>query len=265
MAEAALGRVTPERLTIGDGRPLLVVDFQPFSSSPRLSTLLGARTARPVLRLDPLAQLARPGGYRPLARFAEQFAEAYAADADQGPVTVVGYCTGPALALRVGALLAATRPVSAVLVRPEWPDHSWLAEQYAAFRQDLGARPGPGPDLGADPAEALDRMELALRADLEAMAERRGLGGVLSTLEELLSGYRAWLGFLLGCAGDADEPAPPAAADLDISILTGQAGRTALPAPWPPAARVRRCAQAEPGAPASPELADLVLAAGEEH
>jgi hypothetical protein len=266
MAGAALGRVTPERLTVGDGRPLLVVDFQPFSSAPRLSALLGEHAdGRPVYRLDPLPALARPGGYLPLSALAAQFADGYAADADGRAVTVVGSCTAPALALRVGTRLAATRPVSAVLVGPQWPDLGWLARQYAAFRADLGALPGPEPDLDGDPAEVLGRMERTLRADLEAMAVRRGLGDVLPVLEELLSGYRAWLAFLLACAADAAAPGNTAGdAALDISILTSAADDAALPAPWPRPRRVRRTALAGQPAAATPALARLVLAACED-
>jgi hypothetical protein len=265
MAGAALGRVAPQRLTVGDGRPLLVVDFQPFSSAPRLSTLLSeCAGAHPVYRLDPLPALARSGGYLPLSALAAQFADGYAADADGRAVTVVGSCTAPALALRVGARLAATRPVSAVLVRPEWPDLGWLGRQYAAFREDLGAGPAPAPDLAGDPAEVLGRMEQTLRADLEEMAVRRNLGEVLPVLEELLRGYRAWLAFLLACAVDAGEPGPAGAAPIDISILTSVADDGALPAPWPPARRVERTAPAGQPVAATPALARLVLAACED-
>jgi hypothetical protein len=265
MAEAALGRMTPERLTVGDGRPLLVADFQPFSSAPRLSTLIsGCAHGHPVFRLDPLAALSA-GGYRPLDACAADFAGQYAAAADDRPVTVVGYCTAPALALRVGARLARTREVRAVLVRPEWPDTAWLVEQFAAFREDLGARPGPTPSLDGGEAQVIDAMTDVLRGDLAALAERRGLGAIPGALDELLAGYRGWLGFLLACAADPAAP-PPAAAALDIRVLTDPAGGGAeLPPPWPSASRIERSPWAAPGTPASAELAALVLALGEDH
>lgn len=264
MAEAALGRVTPERLSGGAGRPLLVADFQPFSSAPRLSTRLAEHAAgRPVYRLDPLRELARPGGPRPLAEFAADYAAALGADGRA--VTVIGYCAAAALAVRVGALLAAARPVSTLLVCPQWPVAAVVGAQFAAFRADLGAPPGPPPAAAAaEPAALLAAMDRILAADLAAVAASRGLAEVPGALDELLAGYRGWLGFLLACAGDAAVPAPPAATDLNISVLTDPTEDAALPAPWPPARRVLRHPAAARPHTVSPELVALVSQACED-
>jgi hypothetical protein len=193
------------QLTEGDAGPVLVADFQAFSNAPRLSHMLSSKTVgRPVYRVDPLDFLSQGPLYASMTDMADAtvgpFLRSGPAD---GPVTVVGYCSASGLALRIAALLAPSREVSALLLRPSWPSDEMIQAQFAKLIGNLSTADRACPDLDGDPADRVAAMEQILRAELEAMAASRGLSGSFEVFLELLLTYRSWLSFLLACRNDS--------------------------------------------------------------
>jgi hypothetical protein len=226
-----------ERLADGGRDPVLIVDFLQFTATQPLGDEL-ARHARghPVLRIDPVTDLAGEPGYRPLDALADGYAELCRWQRlTGGRLAVVGYCSAVPLSLRLADRLAAEAEVSSVLVRPTWPDGGMVAAGFGAFRAELGAAPGPVPEP-ADPELALQQMTVVLRDDLRAMARAHGLDPASAVLGDMLARYRAWLGFLL--AGSA-APRPAWGPEQVVEV----------PADPPPAGtladRVLRCAWPE--------------------
>jgi hypothetical protein len=199
------GDMILQRLVAGVAKPVLVADFQAFSSAPRLSHLVsGLAEGRPVYQVDPLGALSQDRPYISLADLAAEavgsFARSQPAD---GPAFVIGYCSAAALAVHIATLLAPSREATAVLLRPTWPSTESITEQFAVLAANLGAHQLPCPELDGDPGRCVRRMEELLRAELEALVTSQGLDGSADTFGELLLTYRSWLAFLLACRNDS--------------------------------------------------------------
>lgn len=197
-----------DQLSAGSGDPVVVVDFVQFSTAQPLSEELSRYgSGHPVFRIDPVTDLAREQAYRPFEDLVEGYVErCLQRGLDRGPLAVVGHCSAAALALAMAARLGGRAPVSSVLVRPMWADDAVIAADFRGFRTDLGADPGPVPDLTADPDLGLRQMSVLLRDDLRAMALTHDLDPASAALGDMLARYRAWLGFLL--AGRAGRTGP---------------------------------------------------------
>jgi hypothetical protein len=239
MAPASSLTLSLDQLADGGGDPVLVVDFVQFSTTQQLSDDLGRHGGgHPVYRIDPVTDLAREPGYRPLDALADGYAEVcLARGLAGGRLAVVGHCSAAPLSLCLADRLAGRAEVSSVLVQPTWPDEEMIGTDFGSFRAELGAAAGPVPDL-VDPDLALAQMTVVLRDDLRAMALRYGLDPASAALGDMLARYRAWLGFLL--AGSAAPhrpwgsgqvvplPAPDGAGRIDGML----AGRV-LSRAWP--------------------------------
>jgi hypothetical protein len=199
------GDMILRRLAAGAAKPVLVADFQAFSSAPRLSHLVIDRAeGRPVYQVDPLEALCQDRPYISLADLAAEavgsFERSQPAD---GPAFVIGYCSAAALSMHIAALLARTREATAVLLWPSWPDTDSVKAAFATLAANLGARQLPCPELDGDPDHCVRHMEELLRAELKALATSQGLDGSAGTFAELLLTYRSWLAFLLACRNDS--------------------------------------------------------------
>lgn len=201
---AADGGMILRQLANGAAGPVLVADFQAFSSAPRLSHLISGRTeGRPVYQVDPLGALSGDRPYISLADLADESAGSFARSRPaDGPVFVIGYCSAAALSVRIAALLAPSREAAVVLLRPTWPDTEFIGEQFATLAANLGAPELRCPELDGDPERCVRRIEELLRAKLAAMASSHGLDGSAEVFGELLLTYRSWLAFLLACRND---------------------------------------------------------------
>lgn len=194
-----------QRIAPGPAKPVLVADFQAFSSAPRLSHLVSDRAeGRPVYQVDPLGALSQDRPYISLTDLASEavgsFGRSQPAD---GPVFVIGYCSAAALSVHIAALLAPTREATAVLLRPTWPDSDTIKNTFATLAANLGAHQLPCPELDGDPDHCVRLMAELLGAELEALATSQGLDGSAETFGELLLTYRSWLAFLLACRNDS--------------------------------------------------------------
>ena len=203
------GDMIVRRIVGGAAKPVLVADFQAFSSAPRLSHMVSDRAeGRPVFQVDPLGALSQDRPYISLPDLAAEavgsFERAQPAD---GPAFVIGYCSAAALAVHIAALLARTREATAVLLRPSWPDSDGVQATFATLAANLGARQLPCPELDGDPDHCVRLMAELLGAEIKALAASQGLDGSAETFGELLLTYRSWLAFLLACRNDslADE------------------------------------------------------------
>lgn len=199
------GDMLVQRIVAGAAKPVLVADFQAFSSAPRLSHLVGNQTeGRPVYQVDPLGALSQDRPYISLSDLAAEavgsFERSRPAD---GRVFVVGYCSAAALSVHVAALLARTREATAVLLRPTWPDTDSVKATFATLAANLGARQLPCPELDGDPDHCVQLMAELLGAELTALVASQGLDGSAETFGELLLTYRSWLAFLLACRNDS--------------------------------------------------------------
>ena len=217
------------RIVAGAAQPVLVADFQAFSSAPRLSHLVSDRAeGRPVYQVDPLGALSRDRPYISLADLAAEavgsFGRSQPAD---GPVFVIGYCSAAALSVHMAALLARTREATAILLRPTWPDTDGVRATFATLAANLGARQLPCPELDGDPEHCVQLMEKLLGAELKALVTSQGLDASADTFGELLLTYRSWLAFLLACRNDslADRMVRAAA----VKVLTEAPDRVTVP------------------------------------
>jgi hypothetical protein len=249
-----------KRLSPGDGEPILVADFQPFSDAPCLSGLLAglAGAARPVYQVDAVGALSAGQAYLSVSALAAASVREFLADDPGGQVTVVGHCSAAALALHIARLLAPGRDVVAVLVQPTWPDDEHVRIRFGEFLANVNAGDPPCPDLDAEPAACVAEMERVLREALIELAESMDLGSSADPFLDLLTWYRAWLSFLLACKNDSPggEGAWPAA----VRVLTDAVGVAEVPGQS--ADRWQSCPVLQPGqgTTATPELAGLVLA-----
>ncbi len=193
------------QIVAGATQPVLVADFQAFSSAPRLSYMVSDRAeGRPVYQVDPLGALSQDRPYISLADLAAEavgsFGQSQPVD---GPVFVIGYCSAAALSVHIAALLARTREATAVLLRPTWPDAGGVKNTFATLAANLGARQLPCPELDGDPDHCVRLMEALLGAELKALVASQGLDGSAETFGELLLTYRSWLAFMLACRNDS--------------------------------------------------------------
>lgn len=256
---AADGALILQRLTTGAGRPVLVADFQAFSSAPRLSHLVSTRApGQPVFQVDPLGVLSGNQPYVSLADMAAEAAQAFTrSERADGPAFVIGYCSAAALALHVATLLARSRPTVAVLLRPSWPDTEMITAQFAALVGNLGASGHECPELDGDPAECVTRMEDVLRADITALAASQGLEDAVDTFAELLMTYRSWLAFLLACRNDPSSAWTGGGAT--VTVLTELAD-AAFPGMGSAAVKLERLPEADEKNPVTPEVVDILIA-----
>ena len=199
------GDMIVRQIVAGATKPVLVADFQAFSSAPRLSHLVSDRAeGRPVYQVDPLGALSQDRPYISLADLAAEavgsFGRSQPAD---GPAFVIGYCSAAALAVHIAALLARTREATAVLLRPTWPDTDTVKANFATLAANLGARQLACPELDDDPDHCVRFMEKLLSAELKTLVTGQGLDASAETFGELLLTYRSWLAFLLACRNDS--------------------------------------------------------------
>jgi hypothetical protein len=208
------------RLVAGAAEPVLVADFQAFSSAPRLSHLISGRVeGRSVYQVDPLGALS---GDRPYISVADLAADAVGSFARSQPADgrafVIGYCSAAAMSLHIAARLARSREVNAILLRPSWPDTGGVEEQFAMLAANLGAGQLPCPELDGDPDRCVRCMEELLRAELQTLVTSQGLDGSVDSFGELLLTYRSWLAFLLACRNDSQGGG--AAGNAAVTVLT---------------------------------------------
>jgi hypothetical protein len=216
-------------IVAGAAQPVLVADFQAFSSAPRLSHMVSDRAeGRPVYQVDPLGALSQDRPYISLADLAAEavgsFGRSQPAD---GPVFVIGYCSAAALSVHIAALLARTRDATAILLRPTWPDTDAVEGTFATLAANLGARQLSCPELDGDPEHCVRLMADLLGAELKALAASQGLDGSADTFGELLLTYRSWLAFLLACRNDS--LADWAGKTTAVKVLTEAPDSTTVP------------------------------------
>jgi hypothetical protein len=249
------------RLSSGDGAAVLVVDFQPLTAAPRLSRLVGdAAAGHSVYQVDPRGALSGDRLYATLPELADEAAATFrssesAAATDQR-VFVVGHCSAAALSLRLAGRLAGEREVTAILVRPTWPDTDHVTEIFAEFQGKLGVGSLPSPDLDGDPWSCVTGMEQLMNEGLAGVVTRLGLSKAPLAFSELRVSYRTWLAFLLACRNDRPVEVPSAA--VAISVLTDEPGFV-LPGSVPGRCRITPPPPAEKPDAVTPELAKHVL------
>jgi hypothetical protein len=250
------------QLAAGTAQPVLVADFQAFSSAPRLSDLISNRAeGRPVYQVDPLDALSQDRPYISLTDLAAEastwFTRSQPAD---GPAFVVGYCSAAGLSLHIAALLARSRPAAAVLLRPSWPGAETITGTFATLAAGLGAPGLPCPDLDGDPGRCVEGMEELLGAELTALATSQGLDGSAGTFSELLLTYRSWLAFLLACRNDSLAGGVPVSTVTAVTVLTETPDSVIIPGL--PAGQFKICPlpALDQDNPITPEVADLLVA-----
>jgi hypothetical protein len=249
-----------QRITTGAARPILVADFQAFSSAPRLSHLVGDRAkGRPVYQVDPLGALSRDRPYISLADLAAEAARAFErSQPAAGPAVVIGYCSAAALSLHIAALLARTREATAVLLRPTWPDTDGVQATFATLAANLGTSQLPCPELDGDPGQRVQLMETLLSAELKALVTSQGLDASAETFGELLLTYRSWLAFLLACRNDSLTGST--AAGTAVKVLTEVSGRPTVPGLTAGQFDVCPLPALDEDNPITPEVGDLLVA-----
>jgi hypothetical protein len=254
------GDMILRRLAAGAANPVLVADFQAFSSAPRLSHLVSDQAdGRPVYQVDPLDALSQDRPYISLADLAAEavgsFAHSQPAD---GRAFVIGYCSAAALSVRIAALLARSREATVVLLRPTWPDTAGVEDTFAMLAANLGARQLPCPDLDGDPDHCVRRMEELLRIQLEAVVTSQGLDGSAETFGELLLTYRSWLAFLLACRNDSQ--AGWAGGTTAVTVLTEGPDSVTVPGLPPGEFEVCPLPALDEDNPITPEVVELLVA-----
>lgn len=248
------------RLAAGAAKPVLVADFQAFSSAPRLSRLISDQVeGRPVYQVDPLGALSRDRPYISLADLAAEAAGSFArSQPPDGPAFVVGYCSAAALSVRIAALLARSREATAILLRPSWPGPGAIEEQFATLAANVGAPHLSCPGLDGDPGRCVRRMADLLRAELEALVISQGLDGSDDTFGELLLTYRSWLAFLLACRNDS--PDGSAAGATAVTVLTEAPDGVTVPGLPAGAFEVSPLPALDDDNPVTPEVIELLAA-----
>jgi hypothetical protein len=196
-------RVGVEEVTDGIGDRLLTVTFAGTATGRDLDGLFRGRSrGRSVSRIDPLGELSAMTGYVPLARLAEAYRDPVASLA---PVAIVGHCTAAALTVALADDLArhTKRESAVVLLDPMRPTAAGVVQTFMQRRRALGAEGAAEPGLehvcAHAPERALRAMGHQLIGDGREFAVRAGLsdGEAAAFADELVSRYRAWLGFLL--------------------------------------------------------------------
>lgn len=245
------------QLSAGDGGPVLVADFQAFSTAPRLSQLLSGRAPGPVYQVDPVSVLSGSQGYLPLPELAAAAVDAFVSSGPAcGRAIVIGHCSAAALSLRMAKLLEFSRPVTVILVQPTWPDDEHIKIRFADFQAKLGAERHPCPELDGDPCRTVARMEQILGEELTALAARNGLSGSTEVFSDLLAWYRGWLAFLLSCRNDRS--AAITTETITVQVLTDAPARVTVPGLNRDAYQIGLMPAMDEASPVSEELADLV-------
>lgn len=256
------GAVDPivRRLASGTASPILVADFQAFSSAPRLSHLVSDRAeGRPVYQVDPLGALSQDRAYISIADLGAEAVSSFArSQPADGRAFVIGYCSAAALAMHIATLLARTREATAVLLRPTWPGTDNIETNFAALAANLGAGQLPCPELDGDPERRVRHMEQLLRDKLEVLITAQGLDGADDTFSELLLTYRSWLAFLLACRNDSPTWSTDAA--TAVTVLTEAPDSVTVPGLSPGKFEVCPLPGLDEDNPITPEVADLLVA-----
>lgn len=250
------------QLVPGDAKPVLVADFQAFSSAPRLSHMISGRAAgRPVYQVDPLDALSQDQPYISIADMAAEavgsFTSSQPAD---GPVFVIGYCSAAALSVHIAALLARSREAIAVLLRPTWPDTADIGDQFAMLAANVGARQLACPELDGDPGRCVHRMDELLRVELAALVTSQGLDPSADTFGELLLTYRSWLAFLLACRNDSARGTGWTAGTAAVTVLAEAPDSVTVPGLLPGEFKVSPLPPLDDDNPITPEVVELVVA-----
>lgn len=245
------------RLSSGNGAAILVADFQPLTTAPRLSKLVAdAAAGHSVYQVDPRGAVSGDRRYATLPELADETAATVlsgeSAVAPEQRVFVVGHCSAAALALQIAGRLAGRREVTAILVQPTWPGTDHVTERFTEFQGKLGMGSRPCPDLDGDPSSCVAEMEQIMRDGLAGVAKRLGLSKAPLAFSELLVSYRTWLAFLLACRNDQPVKVPSDA--VAISVLTDEPGFT-LPGNGPRRCRITPPPPAERPDAVTPELA----------
>jgi hypothetical protein len=260
MASATSTKTILHQLTEGDAEPVLVAEFQAWTTAPRLSRLLSERAAgHPVYQIDPVGVLSGDRLYLPLPDLAAACVEEFlACGPPGGRVFIAGHCSASALSLHVARRLKESRDVTAILVGPAWPDEEQVRNRFAEALSNFRVPGRPCPDLDGDPAAAVARMEHVLKEELDALAARRGLNGAAKAFAELLAWHRAWLAFLLACHNGP--PMAWATATTELIVLTGSTGGHSVPGLSHDAYQLYQAPILREQDPITPELAESVLA-----
>jgi hypothetical protein len=246
-------------IVAGAAEPVLVADFQAFSSAPRLSHLIGGRAeGRPVYQVDPLGALSGDRPYVSLADLAADAAGSFErSQPADGRAFVIGYCSAAAMSLHIAAILARSREVTAILLRPSWPDAEGVEETFAVLAANLGAAQLPCPELDGDPDRCVRRMEELLRGELQTLVTSQGLDASVDSFGELLLTYRAWLAFLLACQNDS--PAGWAAGNLAVTVLTEAPDSVTVPGLPPGDFTVSPLPVLDADNPITPEVVEVLV------
>ena len=249
-----------QRLAAGTARPVLVADFQAFSSAPRLSHLVTDRAeGRPVYQVDPLGALSQDRAYISIADLAAEAVSSFTrSQPADGRAFVIGYCSAASLAMHIATQLSRTREATAVLLRPSWPGTDSVAANFAALAANLGASQLPPPELDGDPEHRVRHMEQLLRGKLAALVTAQGLDGADDTFGELLLTYRSWLAFLLACRNDA--PAWSADTTTAVTVLTEDPDGATVPGLSPGRFEVCPLPGLDDDNPITAEVAELLVA-----
>ncbi|MFC0003412.1 hypothetical protein [Micromonospora siamensis] len=260
MASTVSVQTILKRLTKGDAEPVLVADFQAWTTAPRLSRLLSRRAdGHPVSQIDPIGVLSGDRPYLPLPELAELCAEEFlAADPAGGRVFIVGHCSASALSLHIAELLGDSHDVTTILVGPVWADLAHVRRRFAETLTNLGAAVRPCPDLDGDPVAAVARMEHVLKAEVDALAASRGLDSAADAFSELVGWYRGWLAFLLACHNDPRKTWDTAR--TTVVALAAPATQVTIPGLSVGAYRLEEVPALAQDEPITPELAEAVLA-----
>jgi hypothetical protein len=259
MVSSASTETILRQLTAGDAEPVLVAEFQAWTTAPRLSRLLGERAeGHPVYQIDPVGMLSGDQPYLSLPELAATCVEEFLAlGSPGGQVFIAGHCSASALSLHVARRLEATRDVTAILVGPAWPDAENVRHRFAEALSNFRVPERPCPELDGDPAAVVARMEDVLKEELDALAARRGVNGAAKAFAELLAWHRGWLAFLLACHNDP--PMAWATAATELIVLSGSAGGHRIPGLSPEAYQLHQAPILHEQDPITPELAESVL------
>jgi hypothetical protein len=212
-----------------------------------------------VFQIDPIGVLTGERRYASLPELAGECAEQFRrSGADDGHMFVVGHCSASALALRVADLLAADRPVTAVLLQPAWPDDELVAEKFAEYADKFGRTARPCPNLDADPERVVAEIEHIFRDEMSALAAGRDLTDAMGAFGDLLVWYRGWLAFLLACRNDAGVGRTGGRAA--VTVLSDSPSTVAVKGLDRSAYEVMELPSPQPAGPVTAELAEHVAA-----
>ncbi|MEV4118620.1 hypothetical protein [Micromonospora sp. NPDC049645] len=258
MTRANLDELFLQRLSGGEANPILVADFQALSMAPRLSEMLSENVqGRPVFQIDPIGALSGTRLYIPLPELAAACVDEFLrSGADNGHVFVIGHCSSSALSLRVADMLASSRPVTALLVQPGWPDDELVQEKFDEYLSKFGPATRSCPDLDGDPSTVVAAMEQVFRDEVTALAANRDLGGTMGAFSDLIVWYRGWLAFLLACRNDTSiEGALGRAA---VTVLSDSPSTVEVKGLNRDAYQVVELPMPQPAGPIVPELAEFI-------